>query len=114
MVTLTPLGLRGGVWRARLSAPAEVSVTHDGREIPGVTVTPAGEGAELSVPVPPALLSDGVTTVLVTEAASGARLGDFAIIAGEALERDVRAELDLLRAELDMLKAAFRRLAARG
>ncbi len=48
-------------------------------------------------------------TFLITETASGVRLGSFAIVTGEPLEDDIRAELDLLRAELDMLKKAFRR-----
>jgi hypothetical protein len=35
--------------------------------------------------------------------------GAFAIVTGEPLDDDIRAELDLLRAELEMLKRAFRR-----
>ena len=33
------------------------------------------------------------------------------LLAGEALDADLRAEIDLLRAELDLLKREFRRLA---
>ncbi len=36
-------------------------------------------------------------------------LGHFTLIAGVAMEDDIRAELDLLRAEIDLLKRAFRR-----
>ena len=36
-------------------------------------------------------------------------LGDFTLMAGDAVADDLRAEVELLRAELDMLKRAFRR-----
>ena len=62
-----------------------------------------------SVPIPTALLSDGVQTFLVRDPATGATLGHFTIVTGVPLEDDIRAEIDLLRAELDMLKKAFRR-----
>ena len=89
-------------------------MTYAGEELEGVVLTETADGLELAVRVPAEILGDGVTTVLVTDAASGARLGSFAILAGEAVEGDLRAELDLMRAELDMLKKAFRRLASRG
>lgn len=114
---LTELGLASGIWRARLSGagPApEVDVTHQGAAVAGVTLEKDGGGWLLSVPVPAESLSDGVQTYLVTETASGARLGGFAIAAGAVLEADIRAEVELLRAELDILKKAFRRLAAKG
>ena len=37
------------------------------------------------------------------------RIGDFALMSGDALSYDIRAEVTLLREELDMLKRAFRR-----
>ena len=33
------------------------------------------------------------------------------LLAGEALDDDLRAEIDLLRAEIDLIKREFRRLA---
>ena len=63
----------------------------------------------LSVPIPSELISDGVQTFLVREATQTETLTRFSIAAGEPLQEDVLAELDLLRAELDLLKRAFRR-----
>ena len=39
------------------------------------------------------------------------RVGYLPVLAGEGLDGDLRAEIDLLRAELDLLKREFRRLA---
>lgn len=105
--------LREGVWQGVLRAegamPA-IEAVHDGRLIPGLTIASAGQGLwTLRLPVPATLLSDGVQTVVLRDAATGAVAGHFTLIAGVAMEDDIRAELDLLRAELDMLKRAFRR-----
>ena len=56
-----------------------------------------------------ALIADGVQTFLIRDHATGETLESFAVIAGEALSHDIRAEMTLLREELDMLKRAFRR-----
>ena len=58
---------------------------------------------------PGRLLSDGVQTFLISDPDTGEKLASFAVLAGDALGDDIRAEMDLLRAELDMLKRAFRR-----
>ncbi len=105
--------LREGIWRGALRSegpmPA-IEAVHEGRVLPGLTITSAGRGLwSLRLPVPAALLSDGVQTVVLRDAATGAVAGHFTLIAGVAMEDDIRAELDLLRAELDMLKRAFRR-----
>jgi hypothetical protein len=114
-VKLTPLGLRGGVWRAHLSRLAEVDVTLGGRPVPEVRFEEDdGGGAVILVQVPADALEDGVQTFIVTEKASGVCLGSFALLCGAAAEPDLRAELDLLRAELDMLKRAFRRQVSGG
>lgn len=104
--------LAGGVWEGLLPGGGEapqVAVTHEGRAVPGVTVAAGPGGWVIRVPIPPETLADGVQTYLVTDAGTGALLGSFALVAGEALALDLRAEIDLLRAELDMLKKAFRR-----
>ena len=106
--------LLDGVWHALLTGPGpglpDIRVLHLDRPVEGVTVDARPEGGwALRVPVRPEHLCDGVQTFLIVDTATGARLGSFAIIAGEALEADLRAEIDLLRAELDMLKRAFRR-----
>lgn len=116
-MTFVPTRLAGGVWEGVVSAPTapRLTATHQGRAVPGVEVAPGRPGEWLvRVPVPPEAVSDGVHTVVVAEEATGEALGSFAIVAGEALALDLRAEIDLLRAELDMLKRAFRRHCVEG
>ncbi len=115
-MTLTTLGIRAGVWHGRIGgvpqAP-DIEVTHLGTALEGMALREDGaDGFVLTVPVPPETIGDGIQTYLITDRKTGTRLGSFTIVAGEALDADLRAELDLLRAELDMLKRAFRRLAA--
>ncbi|MHC9236069.1 hypothetical protein ACX9MO_10570 [Pseudooceanicola sp. 502str34] len=114
-LTLTKTRLSEGVWQGVLMAPGgtvpRVEAQHAGRTVEGVSVT-AGEAAGewlVRVPVPVEAIGDGVHTVTITEAGSGAALGDFAVLAGEALADTLQAEVALLREELDMLKRAFRR-----
>ncbi len=51
---------------------------------------------------------EGVQTFLIRDSKTGETLDSFAIIAGQPLEDDLRAEIALLRAELELLKAALR------
>jgi hypothetical protein len=108
---LTGGRIRAGVWEAVLRAPAapRVEVVHGKTVLPGVTVTETAGGWAVRVPIPVELLSEGVQTFVLREQRGGEALGHFTVIAGVAMEDDIRAELDLLRAELDMLKRAFRR-----
>lgn len=114
-LTLTKTRIRAGVWEGVLTGatgtPALQVVLQDA-EVPGVTVTPLdarpGDYA-VRVPIPAAVLSEGVQTFVIRDPASGAKLAHFTVITGVAMEDDIRAEVDLLRAELDMLKRAFRR-----
>lgn len=115
-MVLTKTQIKAGVWEGllRMMDPAEtpppVEVRHLETALEGVTVTPAGDGRfAVRVPIPAALLSDGVQTFLIRNAETGDTLDHFTIVTGEPLEHDLRAEIDLLRAELDMLKKAFRR-----
>lgn len=113
-VKLTKTRIRAGVWEGVLSGTASptLEVRHLAAEVPGVTVTAipdrAGEWA-VRVPVPVAVLSEGVQTFLIRDKATGETLSHFTIITGVPMEDDLRAEVELLRAELDMLKRAFRR-----
>jgi hypothetical protein len=118
---LTRTRMQEGIWEAVLSpvdgAPVKprLRVTHLEQPLDGVELTPHPEGEGqwcLRIAVPAHILSDGVQTVLIDDADSGARLGSFTIVTGEPLEDDIRAELGLLRAELDMLKRSFRQYAA--
>ena len=112
---LTKARLVGGVWTGVLTghngdAPPRLTLSHLGDTLPAPVATRHDDGTwVVDARVPADRLADGVQTFLIAEAASGTVLASFAIIAGEALAEDIRAEVDLLREELDMLKRAFRR-----
>lgn len=112
---LTKTRLRAGIWEGILSgcsAPPNINVLHLDVAIAGITVRAVTEtqGAYLvQIPVPSALLNDGVQTFVIQDASTGDTLGSFAVIAGSALDDDILSEISLLRAELDLLKRAFRR-----
>ena len=117
-LTVTRTRMKEGVWEAVLRREREkeqadlpkIGVTLDNLQIAGVEVIPDREGGYvLRVPVPREAICDGVQTFLVKDADTGEKLASFAVVAGEAVEDDIRAEIGLLRAELDMLKRAFRR-----
>lgn len=115
-LTLTGTRIRAGVWEGVLTGAGasepRLEVVHLQQPLPGVTLS-AIEGRPgdwaVRVPIPAAVLSEGVQTFLIRDPASGTTLSHFTIVTGVALEDDIRAEVDLLRAELDMLKRAFRR-----
>lgn len=115
-LVLTKTTMRQGVWEGLLTGAAKgttpkISVTHQGTQVPDVTVTAteSGEGHALRVPIPPEAVADGMQTLLIADAQTDTKLGAITLMAGEALGDDMRVEVDLLRAELDMLKRAFRR-----
>lgn len=112
---LTKTRIRAGVWEGVMSGVAaapRIEVLHLERALAGVSVQPVpGREGDYAVriPIPSEVLSEGVQTFLIRDAASGDRLAHFTVITGVAMEDDIRSEIDLLRAELDMLKRAFRR-----
>ncbi|MEL7091231.1 MAG: hypothetical protein AAFN94_05810 [Pseudomonadota bacterium] len=114
-LVLTPTKMRHGIWQGIIQQTGtgvpQLSVTHLNEEVPDVQLTETGQEAEwlLQVPVPASAIADGVQVFVVSDSIDGTRLGQFTLIAGEALGDDIRAEVELLRAELDMLKRAFRR-----
>ncbi len=112
-MTLTKTSLIAGVWQGSVighfDGPPSLRVTHLNAELPGVEVKQSDHGWIVRVPIPAALISDGIQSFVIADAKTGETLDSFAILAGEALSEDIRAEMDLLRAELDMLKRAFRR-----
>ena len=113
--TLTKTRIRAGVWEGVLSGSPDspaLEVLHLEKPVAGVAVTAVPERAGdwlVQVPIPAEVLSEGVQTFLIRDAATGDKLQHFTVITGVAMEDDLRAEVDLLRAELDMLKRAFRR-----
>lgn len=119
------LGLKGGVWEGALhseDAPARVALTLNGRTVGLAEVHPDGEGRwRIRARVPAETLAEGVQTyILVADEGEGVegprpgarRIAYLPLLAGEGLDGDLRAEIDLLRAEIDLLKREFRRLAA--
>jgi len=76
-----------------------------------VTLTPDPKRErrwEVRAEIPPRVLADGVQTFVIADRKTGETLDSFVIIAGDALQDDLRAEIALLQSELDMLKKAFR------
>lgn len=111
-VRLTRTVLRSGVWHghAEGDVPPRITAWHLEQELPGMSISAAaGGGWDIALPVPPAILSDGIQTILFRDEATGDILDSFTVLAGEGLDPDIRSEIGLLRAELDMLKRAFRR-----
>jgi hypothetical protein len=113
--TLTGTRIRAGIWEGVLTGPKEqprLEVMHLEVPLDGVRVVEAagkpGQWA-VQVPIPAQAISDGVQTFVVRDAVTSESLAHFTVIAGQAADEDIRAEIDLLRAELDMLKRAFRR-----
>jgi hypothetical protein len=115
--TLTKTRLRAGVWQGILSTekdtPApEIDVWHLEAPLQGVTVKPVADQPRqylIAVPIPVTALNDGVQTFVIQNKHSQETYASFSIIAGDPLDGDLRAEINLLRAELDLLKRAFRR-----
>jgi hypothetical protein len=118
------LGVKDGVWEGALQAddaPARVVLTLNGRTVGTAEVVPEDHGLwRIRAPIPAGTLSEGVQTyLLIADDGEGnedprpgaRRLAHLPLVAGEGLDGDLRAEIDLLRAELDLLKREFRRLA---
>ena len=114
-MTLTKTRLSGGVWEGKLDGAGndvpKLVLTHSGERLdPPMLSQDSDQGCwYVSVPIPVDRIADGVETFTIADADSGDMLASFAVLAGEALADDLRAEVDLLREELDMLKRAFRR-----
>ncbi|MEQ8292883.1 MAG: hypothetical protein RIA08_11815 [Roseovarius sp.] len=116
-LTLTKTRLFEGVWEGVLTresggkAAPEVEVTHLQKPLEGVEIIgkPEEKLWVLRVPIPAEVIADGVQTFLISDRSTGEKIGDFALMSGDALSYDIRAEVTLLREELDMLKRAFRR-----
>jgi len=116
-LTLTKIRMRNGIWEGRISDAGAAGVVPDVRvmyldqPVQGVSLSDGPTTGEwmITIPVPPHAVADGVQTFVIHDATNDTKLGDFTLIAGEALADDLRAEVELLRAELDMLKRAFRR-----
>ena len=99
VITDVPSGIRPGV-----------GVRFRDKPVADVTITEAGDGTwRLRFAIPAAMISDGIQTITIVEANTGDVLGSAALIAGDAADETMQAEINLLREELDLLKQAFRR-----
>ncbi|MEO3414364.1 hypothetical protein AAFO92_06905 [Roseovarius sp. CAU 1744] len=116
-LTLTKTRLFEGVWEGVLTYEGEgnyqpeIEVTHLQKPVAGVEVSEKPEGNlwVVRVPIPAEIIADGVQTFVICDKRDGEMLDSFALMSGDALSYDIRAEVTLLREELDMLKRAFRR-----
>lgn len=121
----TSLGLRAGVWECSLrlaEPPRRVALTLHGQTLGPAEIAADGDGHwRVRARLPAETLTEGVQTyVLIADDGNGdepprpgaRRLARLPLIAGEALESDLRAEISLMRDELDLLKRELRRLAA--
>ena len=109
-IEVVPFGVNAaGVSQADVGLGAVSSANASFANASSADVSSAGGRWTVRVPIPADLISDGVQSFVISDATTGTTLSSFAIIAGDALAEDIRAEMDLLRAELDLLKRAFRR-----
>lgn len=108
---LTPTLFENGIWRGILQTETEpaIEVRYLDQVLDNVLLSAIDGGWEITVPVPPAAVSEGVHCFVIADTLTSQKLGDFTIIAGAPADDDLRSEVALLRAELDMLKRAFRR-----
>lgn len=119
------LGLKSGIWQGVLrrdTPPARLLLVHMGARVGDARATAQDDGTwRIAAAIPPQKLSDGVQTFLLLEdqgegaeppQAGASHLSSLSIVAGELVEEDMRAEMNLLRSELDLLKKELRRLAA--
>lgn len=90
----------------------EIEALHRGRIVGVAKIAPhpTEDGAQrVTVELPADVLSDGVQVIGLRSTATGDVLDRITLMAGTALDEDVRGELALMRDELEMLKRAFRR-----
>lgn len=91
----------------------EIEALHKGRIVGVAQLTPhpteTGNTMQVALMLPADVLSDGVQVVGLRSTATGEVLDRITLMAGSALDEDVRGEITLLRDELEMLKRAFRR-----
>lgn len=109
--------VQAGVWRLVAGPfdrpdPPALQALHLGVALPGLRMSPVPGDLgfwDVTLPVPAAVLSDRVQTILLRDAESGRTLARLSVAAGEALADDLAAEVAALRAEIEVIKAVLRR-----
>lgn len=95
---------------AAIEEPPKLAAVLDGKQLLGLTFQRGEEGAwEMGVPIPAEAIADGIRTIVILDVETDDCLASISLLSGDALDEDLRVEVDLLRQELDMLKRAFRR-----
>lgn len=116
-------GIRGGVWSGRIigkERPHAVCGTCRGEDVGQAVLEDDPEGGWIMrLEVPPSILSDGVSSLVLVAALPNdgqplVHLGALHLAAGKILNPDVEAEIAALRSELELLKREFRRMGRRG
>lgn len=112
--TLICTGLSGGRYEGLLTGAGatEIEALYRGRIVAVARIAPPQDGQDaqrVTLDLPAEVLSDGVQVVGLRSTVSGEILDRITLMAGNALDGNVLAELTLLRDELEMLKRAFRR-----
>jgi hypothetical protein len=120
-------GLKGGLWRGRMThpkgAPARIILVQHGEVIAEGRTTPDGDDASLiEMDLPRDVLSDGLQTLLLRSDAGasgdevdpdGEVLARMPLLAGRPLDDDLTTEITALRAEMELVKRELRRFASR-
>lgn len=112
---LTRTALQAGRYEGILTGATqtEIEALYKGRIVGVAQVTPhptePGDAMQVSLTLPADVLSDGVQVIGLRSTATGEVLDRVTLMAGSALDEDIRGEITLLRDELEMLKRAFRR-----
>ena len=95
---LTKTGLKQGIWEGVLTgAPTSetpvLKAHHAGQPLDDIVLSPRAEDNSwvVRLTIPPEAISDGLQTILITEAVSDAALAQVHLMAGDDLGDDLRA-----------------------
>lgn len=119
---LTRTQIRGGVYQGvlkrngRIRREPQLELRLLDADLGTLNLTPDPEQSStwnVMARIPTSAITEGIQTFILRDPVSGETLDSFAIISGNPVEEDLRAEMALLRAELEMLKRAFRQQGAK-
>ncbi len=112
-LVLTKTRFHAGIWEGILKgvtgAPPRLVLRHQNEDVAQAEVTEDAATHVVRARVPADRLTEGMQTFTISPEDGTEILASFAIVAGDVLDDDLRAEVGLLRAELDLLKRAFRK-----
>ena len=120
-LSLTEIEFRGVIWTGQVEGLDEHVETMPefrlllrGEEISRLSPSydVASERFELKVPIPSTAVGNGSNSLVVCSSENDDILAKIHVVAGNILDHEIVAELQILREELDLLKKAFRRHAS--